>query len=222
MAKRTRAAIACARCKKLKVKCSDLRPCKQCTKSNVICREISPNYLSVGPEKRMVPTQGIQKQVEKHSLLHDGGSQNFEEALIVSGRDDDTQVLMSHGRSHAQKSDQPATYVSSLPRNTMPAAGIFDALGLGGYGNSYQSPDVSYIRQQEFVLPAIQTTEPLFAPPQASMGLMPLPEAVAAFLCGLTRPIPHPPPPPNAFNVLLSLASGVSLLPTGHQQLPSP
>ena len=43
MAKRTRAAVACARCKLAKQKCSDFRPCKQCNDSRYLC--------SVAPSK---------------------------------------------------------------------------------------------------------------------------------------------------------------------------
>ena len=37
LAKRTRAAVACVRCKWAKVKCNDYRPCKQCTDSVNLC-----------------------------------------------------------------------------------------------------------------------------------------------------------------------------------------
>ncbi len=36
-AKRTRASVACARCKAAKTKCSGYRPCKRCSDSNVAC-----------------------------------------------------------------------------------------------------------------------------------------------------------------------------------------
>ena len=39
-AKRTRSAVACARCKASKVKCNDYRPCKQCTDSFNLCHQV--------------------------------------------------------------------------------------------------------------------------------------------------------------------------------------
>lgn len=39
MAKRNRTLIACAKCKAAKSKCSDSRPCKNCTDSGSVCRE---------------------------------------------------------------------------------------------------------------------------------------------------------------------------------------
>ena len=41
MAKRSRTAVACVRCKAAKSKCSDYRPCKQCVNSNSRCAEAS-------------------------------------------------------------------------------------------------------------------------------------------------------------------------------------
>ena len=37
LAKRVRAAVACARCKSFKVKCNDYRPCKQCSDNSCVC-----------------------------------------------------------------------------------------------------------------------------------------------------------------------------------------
>ena len=39
MAKRTRSAVACARCKASKIKCSNYRPCKNCASFKVSCKE---------------------------------------------------------------------------------------------------------------------------------------------------------------------------------------
>lgn len=40
MAKRSRASVACTRCKSLKVRCSDYRPCKRCTAAEIKCDEL--------------------------------------------------------------------------------------------------------------------------------------------------------------------------------------
>ena len=39
-AKRTKSAVACARCKASKVKCNDYRPCKNCTESFNLCQDL--------------------------------------------------------------------------------------------------------------------------------------------------------------------------------------
>ena len=39
-AKRSRTSVACSRCKTGKMKCSDYRPCKQCTNSKIACVEV--------------------------------------------------------------------------------------------------------------------------------------------------------------------------------------
>ncbi len=48
IAKRNRASVACSRCKAAKIRCSDYRPCKQCTASNAAqsCLEGSPTMLN--------------------------------------------------------------------------------------------------------------------------------------------------------------------------------
>jgi hypothetical protein len=46
MAKRNRSAVACARCKKAKSKCSDSRPCKHCVNLKVPCDEPSNLFPS--------------------------------------------------------------------------------------------------------------------------------------------------------------------------------
>ena len=229
MAKRNRAAIACARCKESKTKCSDFRPCKQCTKSNIICREIDSQPPNLAPDNTMLPMQGIQIQEAKNSLLNGERSGNFEEALKIScsvRRDDDTNVLPRH--EGVQFFHRSSIRPSSLPRNSVSASDFVASFGLDGYGRSYQSLDTNFSGMQELVSrlsPATQTglsyPAPIFAPQQASMGLVPLPQAVVDLLCELTRPIPHPPPPPNAFGILLAIASGISSLSAGHQHLPS-
>ena len=46
IAKRTRSAIACVRCKVSKVKCNDYRPCKHCTESVNLCQDATVNSFS--------------------------------------------------------------------------------------------------------------------------------------------------------------------------------
>ena len=43
MARRNRSAVACARCKATKSKCSDYRPCKHCASVKVSCEELLKN-----------------------------------------------------------------------------------------------------------------------------------------------------------------------------------
>ena len=45
-AKRSRTSVACSRCKTGKMKCSDYRPCKQCTNSRLACDEVREKISS--------------------------------------------------------------------------------------------------------------------------------------------------------------------------------
>ena len=53
IARRTRSAVACARCKASKVKCNDYRPCKQCTDKFNPCHEIDMQGSMLGSSKKM-------------------------------------------------------------------------------------------------------------------------------------------------------------------------
>ena len=53
IARRTRSAVACARCKASKVKCNDYRPCKQCTDKLFPCHEIDMQGSMLGSSKKM-------------------------------------------------------------------------------------------------------------------------------------------------------------------------
>ena len=63
MAKRSRTAVACARCKAAKIKCSDYRPCKLCVNSNCRCEEASnPKSAS---NTSILPQSGEPDKIEK-------------------------------------------------------------------------------------------------------------------------------------------------------------
>ena len=80
-AKRNRTSIACSRCKAAKMKCSDYRPCKQCTNASISCKEAnvrpSPQaemYVSKLSE-RSPESEGHIFDYAHHSLHMVGGSQ---------------------------------------------------------------------------------------------------------------------------------------------------
>ena len=58
-AKRNRTAVACARCKSGKSKCSDYRPCKRCTKSKNSCRELSLDSVLAAASQSETKQAGI-------------------------------------------------------------------------------------------------------------------------------------------------------------------
>ena len=67
MAKRSRTAVACARCKTAKSKCSDYRPCNQCVNSNSRCEEASkPKSAS---NTSILPHNGKPDKIEKAPSL---------------------------------------------------------------------------------------------------------------------------------------------------------
>ena len=53
-AKRTRSAVACARCKASKVKCNDYRPCKQCTDSINLCDNVDFQGSKLASSKKTI------------------------------------------------------------------------------------------------------------------------------------------------------------------------
>ena len=66
MAKRSRTAVACVRCKAAKSKCSDYRPCKQCLNSNSRCTEASESKSASNTS--ILPQSGEQDKIEKVPL----------------------------------------------------------------------------------------------------------------------------------------------------------
>ena len=63
MAKRSRTAVACVRCKAAKSKCSDYRPCKQCVNSNSCCTEASESKSASNTS--ILPQSGDPDKIEK-------------------------------------------------------------------------------------------------------------------------------------------------------------
>ena len=62
LAKRVRAAVACARCKSFKVKCNDYRPCKQCSDNSSVCAS-----------GKMKIRGSTNQSLNHESAVHEGG-----------------------------------------------------------------------------------------------------------------------------------------------------
>ena len=68
MAKRNRSAIACARCRAMKSKCSDYRPCKHCASVQVPCKEFLKAKSAISPKSFSRDTQ---TELENYDLYLD-------------------------------------------------------------------------------------------------------------------------------------------------------
>ena len=200
MAKRTRAASACARCKQAKMKCSDSRPCKQCAKNNILCSEQRTAHPSVVSDNT---TMFLHTQDLDQSRTHFGISKNNVELL------EPTPIPSIYGQQQTFTLDQVATYGPILPRLIEKSTVGFSLNRVGP--SSYESIYID--RPQEATTQSVMPfAGPHSAQPNPMMASSLLPHAVAALLCGLTRPVPHPPPPPNALGMLLAMASGIAPL----------
>jgi hypothetical protein len=79
LAARRRAAVACARCKHAKVKCTDNRPCKKCANSNLECAE----FTSERSKPRRTTSSDVQYNIEGRSTQ----SGNSDDVCFLLGRD---------------------------------------------------------------------------------------------------------------------------------------
>lgn len=63
MTKRTRAPIACDRCRAMKVKCTGEAPCGRCKKFNISCSFAADEpAATTAPPKRMAPSRGVSEE----------------------------------------------------------------------------------------------------------------------------------------------------------------
>ena len=197
MARRTRAAVACARCKAAKMRCSDFRPCKKCTQSKSPCQETGANAKSSMPDIVGLSARTILPQLEA-GALNDKDSVSELNIIPING--------------HQLNGPHPlATYDSRVTVNAQGCTNFvprFSFSGVSGFLASHATVDLSHNRHFESPTTRIGTfcAAPIVNPLQATIAPALLPQAVADLLCGLTRPVPHPPPPPNALNILLAMA----------------
>ena len=90
IAKRTRVAIACARCKSSKVKCSDFRPCKHCADTFTNCQDANESvqrisfmsankkhYLSSQPDTKAASSFKADSSLLDSSSVLGSGAQRF-------------------------------------------------------------------------------------------------------------------------------------------------
>ena len=205
MAKRSRAAVACARCKAAKMRCSDFRPCKKCTISNAPCQATGAQAKSSIPDIVGLSARTILPQLEAGS--HSGDLNDKDSASELN-------IVPINTRENGHQLEDPHPFVTYDSRVTVDAQGCtnvvprFSISGVSGFLASHATVDLSHNRH--FELPATRTgifcAAPTVTPLQATIAPALLPQAVADLLCGLTRPVPHPPPPPNALNILLAMA----------------
>ena len=211
MAKRTRAAVACARCKSGKLRCSDFRPCKQCTKVRSSCSTIT-QAQSAGSETMISARQITQSQDSNMSSMYFGRDHRAGTTSDESCRLEMQSVVLHQGQQ-TYSPDQTAAYPSNHPIET-PRALAFE----GMYDYSYQPlnfiPRHEHGTQMGFV-----QTPPLLVQHSSTMLPALLPHAVAALLRGLTQPVQHSPPPPNALNILLAMACAVPQQAQAHYRL---
>ena len=198
MAKRTRAAIACARCKDAKMRCSDSRPCKRCIKSRTPCIEKRAKTKIASPE------QNIRSEPVNHLLDTPGGCKFLDAACSIREENCDPN-LPNYGLQGTYTSDMASTNGPTLPSINAQPALISHGYDLNRVGPSSYEPFVA-----DFGRPQVQYMPPHSAQPNPMMASSLLPHAVAALLCDLTRPVPHPPPPPYALGMLLAMAGGIA------------
>ena len=197
MAKRSRAAIACARCKDAKMRCSDSRPCKRCIKSRTSCVEKrAKTNVATSPE------QSIRAEPVNYLLNTLGGSKFHDPACSVREENYDP-VSPSYDQQRTYARDIASTRGSTLPRINAQPALISHGFDLGRVGPSSYGPFI-----EDFGRPQVHYMPPHSAQPNLMMASSLLQHTVAALLRGLTRPVPHPLPPPNALGMLLAMASG--------------
>ena len=189
MAKRTRAATACNPCKVRKQKCSDFRPCKHCVNSKSPCHEYksednAPIYAANLPATTTSFTSN-RLPLRIGSDLLDSSSLG--------------------GESDVRLQPTVQVHPTSLPSDSMPdiehhvsTLNAFLAWNARPLSEAISVSDLDLLHLHGLHLPLTTTTLPF------------IPHAIVAFLCDLTRPMPHPSPPPNALNMFLSLAAAAS------------
>jgi hypothetical protein len=124
-AKRTRAANACKRCKMMKVKCNDFRPCKRCadsTHANSCCNEndysesakipTSSDDTVIIPSSSLSDSRTYQQQPNTGSWIPENKLQNENIGISWSGPSQPLQFNLTRTMHHSNSTPQ-TTYFSS-------------------------------------------------------------------------------------------------------------
>ena len=105
MAKRSRTAVACVRCKAAKSKCSDFRPCKQCLNSNSRFTEVS--------ESKSVSNTSILPQSEKPDKMEKAPS------YVKANHYDKVPSYGDSVASCGEANPHASSYLREAPQNSM-------------------------------------------------------------------------------------------------------
>ena len=200
MAKRTMAAIACPRCKVRKQKCSDFRPCKHCVDSKTSCHE---SRSEVNAPIYVANVSATTTSLTMNQLPFRIGSDQLDSRS--SGEESDVRllprILVPHPLQQVHPTSPPSNRLPDIDHHvrtlnallTWNAPPLFESISVS---------NLDLLHLHGIHLPRTTTTLPL------------IPQAIVALLCDLTRPIPHPSPPPNALNMHLSPAAAASSPPS--------
>ena len=209
MAKRSRTAVACVRCKAAKSKCSDYRPCKQCVNSNSRCMEASES-----------------KSVSNTSILpHNGEPDKIEKALLFVKASQ-----YSKGPSYGEANPHTSSYVRESSQNSMdgplssylPTQIAFNPLVHFSVQASIPSPAASSFSRYPTTDAQFPQHPPLAPPPSMHRSTLPpmslLPPALSTLLLSSACDegfrhfralpmLPMAPPQPLALEMLLALTA---------------
>ena len=224
MAKRNRTSIACTRCKMAKSKCSDYRPCKQCTTSKSVCMKsggpVVPDYHS-----------GMQGGKEAQSSEIEVTSKSLAERKSATAEEsDNNRIRVGENEVQADRRSVPGHVIRGLntPQTSAAEGGIIaSGPSLIDRETSYLHQDFQYThlhpRQNSFlhygdVLPSNAT--PLAVPlafdhfdlrthqPNLRFIQQPSPFTSPAFALSTTLPFTQPELPPTLPSAVESLLSG--------------
>ena len=214
MAKRSRTAVACARCKAAKIKCSDYRPCKQCVNFNSPCTEV--NDPKPASNTSILPQSREQDKIEKVPLY------------IKANHN-----VPSHGdtvASYEEANPHTSSYLREAPQNSMdgplssylPTQIAFSPFGCFSVQASISSPAASSFSRYP-TTDAQFPQHPPFAPlPSMHRSTLPpmslLPPALSTLLISSACDegfrhfralpmLPMAPPQPLALEMLLALTA---------------
>ena len=216
MAKRSRTAVACVRCKAAKSKCSDYRPCKQCVNSNSRCTEASESK-SVS-NTSILPQNGEPDKIEKALL--------FVKASHYSKGPSYGDTVASYGGANTHTS----SYVREAPQNSMdgplssylPTQIAFNPLVHFSVQASISSPAASSFSRYPTTDAQFPQHPPLAPPPSMHRSTLPpmslLPPALSTLLLSSACDegfrhfralpmLPMAPPQPLALEMLLALTA---------------
>ena len=213
LAKRVRAALACARCKSFKVKCSDYRPCKQCNDTSSRC----DNRKTEDDEHNA-----------KQAGLNDSAPQNNTLATMFEKQNkSNIETRVEYSTDIELSSKNPQKYTLTPKYSSMNAAqhssivqGFPPKPEMLAQSTSYRFsaspplpslPMVAHAPLLQFIPRVNFNTPPAliqpFLHPLLDLRLPSAPPKVAAIL---QRLAPPPPPPPDALWILAAVSSGAA------------